>query len=457
MTDFLTRVARRALGSRPAIQPLVVSRYAPALLPISEAAESETVSQLSAESSRMNVEKRSHVSSASLISKPGGQPSRQAVIEQNREDQRRRHDASSLSEHSESITPPSLGNDIQQRRAFTGFENAPPHKDAASYTNANDITVPTTKTDAPSLFESNRSAMHKPARQMESRMTVEPAIFSGSSEQQTTSPLENSTAYSAPAESSIDDASLVNVEKTDQPRRRVLRDGPTLQDSADYSAAEESAIGDQGLVTGEETGEPSRRISGSSQVLENTADDSTAEESSIVVEGMSAVENVGPSHPASQPVLSGSRRQMADNTPDVTIASPGLHHTEPNGPSRRASHRSSQIPETSHQEERNIQLDEHEDYTPEAELRSLVAPERSRREINSRDSFPEVFTQKPASSLPSTRNDQVESKPPLIRVTIGRVEVRAVTPPLPVVEPPPLPAQKLSLEEFLRQHNGRRQ
>ena len=55
----------------------------------------------------------------------------------------------------------------------------------------------------------------------------------------------------------------------------------------------------QGAKIALETGEPSRRISGSSQVLENTADDSTAEESSIVVEGMSAVENVGPSHPAS--------------------------------------------------------------------------------------------------------------------------------------------------------------
>ncbi|HEV2914384.1 MAG TPA: hypothetical protein VGX92_13995 [Pyrinomonadaceae bacterium] len=45
----------------------------------------------------------------------------------------------------------------------------------------------------------------------------------------------------------------------------------------------------------------------------------------------------------------------------------------------------------------------------------------------------------------------------VIHITIGRVEVRAVmpsTPPKPVVSPAP-PAPKLSLDEYLRQHNGR--
>nr|MDQ3744997.1 hypothetical protein [Acidobacteriota bacterium] len=44
----------------------------------------------------------------------------------------------------------------------------------------------------------------------------------------------------------------------------------------------------------------------------------------------------------------------------------------------------------------------------------------------------------------------------VIRVTIGRIEVHAVTPPPPTPKPYAPPAPKLSLEEYLRQHNGGR-
>ena len=49
------------------------------------------------------------------------------------------------------------------------------------------------------------------------------------------------------------------------------------------------------------------------------------------------------------------------------------------------------------------------------------------------------------------------SSPPVVRVTIGRIEVRAVMPPSPPVEISGRSAPKLSLDEYLRQHNGRRQ
>lgn len=51
--------------------------------------------------------------------------------------------------------------------------------------------------------------------------------------------------------------------------------------------------------------------------------------------------------------------------------------------------------------------------------------------------------------------ERAEQSEPSIRVTIGRVEVRTAPPPA-VVEPVALPAPKLSLAEFLRQHNERR-
>lgn len=47
------------------------------------------------------------------------------------------------------------------------------------------------------------------------------------------------------------------------------------------------------------------------------------------------------------------------------------------------------------------------------------------------------------------------SSPPVIRVTIGRIDVRAVTPPPPPVEAPGPPAPRLSLDEYLQSHNGR--
>ena len=49
------------------------------------------------------------------------------------------------------------------------------------------------------------------------------------------------------------------------------------------------------------------------------------------------------------------------------------------------------------------------------------------------------------------------SSRPVVRVTIGRVEVRAVLPPALPVQTPGAPAPKLSLDEYLRQHSGRPQ
>lgn len=64
------------------------------------------------------------------------------------------------------------------------------------------------------------------------------------------------------------------------------------------------------------------------------------------------------------------------------------------------------------------------------------------------------------AAVPRRRAVAEETSSPTIRITIGRVEVRAVTP-----DPPPEPAQPspaagpetgLSLEDYLRQHNGGR-
>jgi hypothetical protein len=57
----------------------------------------------------------------------------------------------------------------------------------------------------------------------------------------------------------------------------------------------------------------------------------------------------------------------------------------------------------------------------------------------------------------AAREGSAQAPPPTIEVTIGRIEVRAVTPP----EPPPRPRErqappKMSLDDYLRAHNGGR-
>jgi hypothetical protein len=63
---------------------------------------------------------------------------------------------------------------------------------------------------------------------------------------------------------------------------------------------------------------------------------------------------------------------------------------------------------------------------------------------------------RPATARVDNSNYEQEGKgEPTIRVTIGRVEVRSAPPPA-VVQPVAPPSPKLSLAEFLRQHNERR-
>lgn len=107
---------------------------------------------------------------------------------------------------------------------------------------------------------------------------------------------------------------------------------------------------------------------------------------------------------------------------------------------------------------------EHEFEAPglSAPLRSSAPPPpRSGNERSFGQATPgRVITRRDDAQLPSTRHDRAADAPPggVIRVTIGRIEVRAVQPtPSQPVEAAAPPAPKLSLDEYLRQHNGRSQ
>lgn len=66
-------------------------------------------------------------------------------------------------------------------------------------------------------------------------------------------------------------------------------------------------------------------------------------------------------------------------------------------------------------------------------------------------------TPKPVSSSPSTRRELAPAPAPIIRVTIGRVEVRAISSPAPRNSTPARPDSSPSLNEYLKQRSeGRR-
>jgi hypothetical protein len=65
----------------------------------------------------------------------------------------------------------------------------------------------------------------------------------------------------------------------------------------------------------------------------------------------------------------------------------------------------------------------------------------------------------PAGALrpvPTPSESRLTAAAPTIRITIGRVDVRAVTPPAPTSRPAPAPPQPLSLDDYAKQREGRR-
>lgn len=94
---------------------------------------------------------------------------------------------------------------------------------------------------------------------------------------------------------------------------------------------------------------------------------------------------------------------------------------------------------------------------PRIEALETSAPAMPRR--NNSPLLNEPATRRADSQLLAPDEDRAASTSTgrVVRVTIGRIEVRAVmpSPPPQPVEAPAPPAPNLSLDEFLRQHNGR--
>jgi hypothetical protein len=81
------------------------------------------------------------------------------------------------------------------------------------------------------------------------------------------------------------------------------------------------------------------------------------------------------------------------------------------------------------------------------ESRSFIAAEYTHKLLS-----PQI-TVKPASSSPPPI---VQSEPPVIRVTIGRIDVRAVAPSTPTQRSSKPPTPRLSLTDYLKAQDGGR-
>jgi hypothetical protein len=71
---------------------------------------------------------------------------------------------------------------------------------------------------------------------------------------------------------------------------------------------------------------------------------------------------------------------------------------------------------------------------------------------------PEPWFTPPAPAAPSLPRAPADDphEPAVVRVTIGRVDVRAVVPPAPAEQRKPRRQPRLTLEEYLRDAEGRR-
>ncbi|MDX6382885.1 MAG: hypothetical protein QOK48_458 [Blastocatellia bacterium] len=96
-------------------------------------------------------------------------------------------------------------------------------------------------------------------------------------------------------------------------------------------------------------------------------------------------------------------------------------------------------------------------WNAESETVELMSPVKRQGRIDQDEPFPVSLgplRNEPPFPSPDERTDSTR---PVVRVSIGRIDVRAVTPaavPAPRAQGPAPP--KLSLDDFLRQHNGRR-
>ena len=88
-------------------------------------------------------------------------------------------------------------------------------------------------------------------------------------------------------------------------------------------------------------------------------------------------------------------------------------------------------------------------------LRASDPPAALRRDPDEPSAEPWLMPPPPTPAVLPPPPAPAETEPPVVRVTIGRVDVRAVLPPTPTEQPKPRRRPRLTLEEYLRDGSPR--
>lgn len=353
MTDFLTRIAQRAIGMAPAIKPVVASRYAPSRLPLVGLSDAEADTGLNTEKTLASIDVPSKANLAAPINE-----SRQGAVTNGTEDfQTADESPNRLVSQSE----PTLG-------------------------------------PQPELLLPKQSELNQPTR----TESVRPTSFRREAEQPPT------LAAFVQAELNAD---------RDVVKGASFNSHRPTRDESHSTLMTVDAL--------------NSRVNESPMTAEPSSDHFVSREESIVEVETKKVATTG----WTQEELSDQRNDSippSDNRKNRRTALPEMD-------------RHSRDQKAAVKGEPGRQDDEFGIPSHESELRFTTDQVQTSSES---------YTSQPS---PAMADDRLDRTSPVVRVTIGRIEVRSVPPSPPTVEPHAAPTPKLSLDDFLRQHNGRRQ
>jgi hypothetical protein len=465
MTDFLTRVAQRAIGVSPAIQPLAGARYEPARLPPVETPDSAVESRRLSGVNHPSTERRSRAPSAPRTREPvgtstgrdGTEDKLASILEQPIVP------AFSTPREPELLQPPLPQESLEQPGLLhETIEEAPLqqttlHQALLQHVPLQEAPLPPRAVQQESLQEDSfqeESFQETPLQQtvfkqtppqqepfqqepLQQELSLETALPQLSlqpsplliafdpEEASSNQDVATATRFELQATTETASSSPAKSIQVLTPRKHQVK--PIVERLTGYSALEEAPLVDEDP----EIVEPSKMVERRSQEL-TSALAATQSERDAVTDNRTGAPDL-----ETRTYTASNRRPPFPDTParSFPVAS-----------------------ETVYEVEGGLRDDRDEPPAIESELAWLVTtPLTNRQPSNNEDSVSSETTRTTRSSFRPPVAEPPERDPQLIRVTIGRIDVRAVTPPQPVIESPAPPGPKLSLDEFLRQHNGRRE
>ncbi|MBC8028997.1 MAG: hypothetical protein H7Z16_02710 [Pyrinomonadaceae bacterium] len=437
MSDFLTRASEAALGVRRVVQPLIASRYGPA--PREPRLEMETVLDQSPAVGMVSDAKSGEVAGRPQISASNYSL---AVYDQAAESRARVEDRTASPETSVMETATALPTQPVTGRQDGVASTMQPQEYSTQPTRAME-----TDTALPAQPVTGRQGGVAPAMQPEEYST------------QSTRAMETDTVLPAQPVTERQDGVVSAMQPDESSALSTTEPKEVSISTASEGRASPNtkvSIRPAAVTVPESYGEPHRQrttAAGAPLAMQSMSIEA-AETQPMAAAGKSEVREL-PSIPTLEPAdrsdLNGSAagKRNAPVQPKLDVAARVV--VREGDPVQRPLKRvkESEMATTKGNEVGSTDPDSYL-YHP----LSTVRDERGSPDDSARRSFATRHVS--PSSTTSDRGARDAAGPPIIRVTIGRIEVRAAAPPTPPLETAPPPKPKMSLDEYLRQHNGRR-